>query len=178
MIPGRSREYIKCDCMTPGVRAEGMETGGPEGFLLNNAGEGQDLRCGLILWINCCLCSWPEQQDRFGFYDHWTPWLLGRDEVHLTKCGKSIFINRLANVCRYLAEGIKKTTAHTDRMRGNGHKLIYQKFHLNTETSFTLKIRTRLPREVVEHPSLQVFMWNMVLSNLPQLTLTWAERLD
>lgn len=87
-----------------------MEAGVPDGFLLHPAGEG--LRSGWILWINSCLCCWCQQQG-FDVYDRWTllqdQELLRRDGIHLTKCGKSIFTNMLANLLR-----------RTLKMMGNG----------------------------------------------------------
>ena len=49
----------------------------------------------------------------------------------------------------------------TDRPRGNGHKLKHKRFPLNIRKCFftvrRTKCRHRLPREVVESPSLEIF---------------------
>jgi len=60
----------------------------------------------------------------------------------------------------------------SDRTRNNGHKLKHRKFHLKIRKNF-LTLResehlNRLPREVVESPSLEIFKTclDMVLCSL------------
>ncbi|KGL76787.1 hypothetical protein N309_08189, partial [Tinamus guttatus] len=73
----------------------------------------------------------------------------------------------LISVYKYLQGGSEEDGAGlfsvvaTDRTRGYGHKLKHQKFHRNLRENFlTVRVTepwNRLPREVVESPSLEIF---------------------
>ncbi|XP_073193149.1 uncharacterized protein [Lepidochelys kempii] len=95
-------EQITADYVALGRRIKELEAQAVFSSILPVEGKGRD-RDRRIVEVNEWLRRWCRREG-FGFFDHGMVFheggVLGRDGLHLTKRGKSIFASRLANLVR------------------------------------------------------------------------------
>ncbi|RMC09947.1 hypothetical protein DUI87_12734 [Hirundo rustica rustica] len=116
------------------------------------------------------------------------------DFIHFTALGwislkKRWLRGDLINVYQYLKGGYQEDGASifpgvsSCRTRGKGQKLKHKKFHLNMKNFFTVCVTehwNKLPREVVESPSLEIFKNGLdsFSSNVIQVDPALVGRMD
>jgi len=89
----------------------------------------------------------------------YSAWVFIVSSEHRTGCVVEMW-GRGRNDCRSLRHLLYFSVGPSYRTRGNGHKLKHRKFQLNVRKNFPLRVMerwNRLPREVVESPSLEIF---------------------